>query len=132
MSGIANSSGTVTLGDGAHFWVYLSPQNNTAEVVKGWKVTFSQGNWSDSITYEKPTKQIQTPGLSGLFDIKITELDYSTNPPREVDIPPKEGSPNQIGCNMNCASMVGIVADESPLIGGPNARFWTTWDAFCK
>ena len=134
MSGISNSGGEVKLGGGARFWVYLSPQNNTAEVVKGWSVTFSQGNWSDSITSENPTKQIQTPNLSGLFDIKITETDFSTNPPRggQIDIPPMPPSKNQIGCNSNCASMVGIVADEKPLLGGPNAKFWTTWDALCK
>lgn len=132
MPGASNISGELKLGDGAQFWVYLSPQNDTAKVVKGWAVTFSQGNWSDQITSENPTKQIQTPNLSGLFDIKITETDFSTNPPRQVDIPPMPPSKNQIGCNSNCASMVGIVADEKPLLGGPNAKFWTTWDAICK
>ena len=132
MSGIANSSNELKLGGGAQFWVYLSPQNNTANVVKGWSVTLSQGNWSDSITSENPTKQIQTPNLSGLFDIKITETDGSTNPPRIVDIPAQAPSTNQIGCNSNCSSMVGIIADEKPLLGGPNAHFWTTWDALCS
>lgn len=132
MSGLANSSKELKLGNGAQFWVYLSPQNNTANVVKGWSVTFSQGNWSDSITSENPTKQIQTPNLSGNFDIKITEKDFSTNPPREVDIPAQAPSRNVIGCNSNCSSMVGIVADEKPLLGGSNAQFWTTWDALCS
>ena len=132
MSGKANTKGELKLGGGAQFWVYLSPQNKTAEVVKGWSVTFSQGNWSDSITSENPTKQIQTPNLSGIFDIKVTEMNYSTNPPREIPIPPMPPSNNQIGCNSNCASMVGIVADEKPLLGGPNAKFWTTWDALCR
>ena len=131
MSGLANTSGGVKLGGGAQFWVYLSPQNDTAKVVTNWSVTLSQGNWSDSITSQNPTKQIQTPGLSGLFDIKITELNGSTNPPRNIDIPPQAPSTNQIGCNSNCASMIGIVADEKPLLGGPNAKFWTTWDALC-
>lgn len=132
MSGLANSSSKVQLGGGAQFWVYLSPQNNTAEVVKGWSVTLSQGNWSDTITSENPTKQIQTPNLSGLFDIEITEMDFSTKPPRKVNIPAKAPSTNQIGCNSNCSSMVGIVADEKPLLGGANAHFWTTWDALCS
>ncbi|MEM1222134.1 MAG: hypothetical protein AAGH40_05170 [Verrucomicrobiota bacterium] len=132
MSGIANSTGSLKTGGGAQFWVYLSPQNNTAEVIKTWSVTFSQGNWSDSITSEDPTKQIQTPNLSGEFDLKVTQTDYSTNPPREVDIPAKAPSTNVIGCNSNCASMVGIVADETPVIGGAQGTFWTTWDAFCS
>lgn len=132
MSGLANTNGDLKLGGGAQFWVYLSPQNETGMVVKDWAVTISQGSWSDSITSENPTKQIQTPNLSGLFDIKITEIDYSTNPPREVAIPAMPPSTNQIGCNSNCSSMVGIVADERPVMGGPKARFWTTWDALCR
>ncbi len=72
MAGLANSKGEVRLGGGARFWVYLSPQHDTAKVVKDWSVNFSQGNWSDSITSADPTKQIQTPNLSGEFDIKIT------------------------------------------------------------
>lgn len=132
MSGLANSTGTLTLGGGAQFWVYLSPQNNTAQIVKGWSVTLSQGNWSDSITSENPTKQIQTPNLSGLFDITITELDFSTHPPRTIAIPALPPSTNQIGCNANCASMIGIVANAHSLLGGPNAQFWTTWDAMCS
>lgn len=131
MSGLANISNDLKLGGGAQFWVYLSPQNDTAKVVKKWSVTFSQGNWSDSITSDNPTKQIQTPNLSGKFDIKVTETRYSTNPPSEIDIPAMPPSTNVIGCNSNCASMVGIVADEKPLLGGSNAKFWTTWDALC-
>lgn len=38
------------------------------------------------------------------------------------------GSKPDIGCNTNCASMVGIVATEN----GSDANYWTTWDAFCK
>ena len=75
MSVIANIENEVKLGGGAQFWVYLSPQNNTASVVKGWSVKFSQWNWCDTITSENPTKQIQTKGLSGTFDIEVTELD---------------------------------------------------------
>ena len=120
------------LGKGAQFWVYLSPQNNTAEVVKGWSVTFTQGNWSGTISSEKPEEQLQTPDLSGIFDIVITQTDFSTNPPRKVDIPAKAPSNNQIGCNSNCASMVGIVADDKPKVGGSNSTFWTTWDALCS
>lgn len=130
--GTPNAGKSLNLGGGAQFWVYLSPQNNTAEVVKGWSVTFSQGNWSDSITHDNPTKVIQTPNLSGLFELVVEQTSFSTNPPRQVNIPPQPGSITQIGCNSNCASMVGIVADEYPIIGGSNAHFWTTWDAMCS
>lgn len=132
MAGLANAQQETKLGGGAQFWVYLSPQNNTSEVVKGWEVKFTQGNWSETITSENPTKQIQTPNLSGDFNIEVTEMDFSTNPARRISIPAQAGSRNVIGCNSNCASFVGIVADEKPLIGGPNAQFWTTWDALCS
>ncbi len=131
MSGLANSKSDIKLGGGAQFWVYLSPQNNTANVVKGWSVKFTQGNWTDSISSDNPTKQIKTPGLSGIFNIEVTELDYSTNPPRRINIPAQAGSKNEIGCNSNCSSFVGIVADEKSLLGGSSAQFWTTWDALC-
>ena len=126
----ANSSGQVTLGNGAQFWVYLSPQNDTSKMISTWRVTFSQGDWSDFISSENPTKQIQTPHLSGIFDIKVELLSGSTGTWRQI--PPQTGSNNEIGCNSNCASMVGIVADSTnPLIGSINAHFWTPWDAMC-
>ena len=126
-----NSSGQVRLGNGAQFWVYLSPQNDTSKMISTWRVTFSQGNWSEIISSEDPTKQIQTPNLSGIFDIKVELLSGSTGTWRQI--PPKQGSNNEIGCNSNCASMVGIVADSiNPPIGAINAHFWTTWDAMCS
>ncbi|MDX6747479.1 hypothetical protein SHK09_11795 [Polaribacter sp. PL03] len=132
MSGLANVETEMKLGGGAQFWVYLSPQNNTAKVIKEWSVKFTQGNWSDSITSENPTKQIKTPNLSGNFDIEVTTLNSSTNPPIKVNIPAQLGSINEIGCNANCASFVGLVADEKTLLGGVNVKFWTTWDAMCS
>ncbi|WP_294211377.1 hypothetical protein [uncultured Chryseobacterium sp.] len=127
----ANSSGQLVVGGGAQFWAYLSPENDTSKMITQWKVTFSQGNWSDSISNENPTKQLKTPGLSGIFDIKVETLSGSTGTWRAI--PPKDGSKNQIGCNSNCAAMVGIVADStSPAPGAVNAHFWTVWDAFCK
>lgn len=129
MSGLANTK-NLKLGGGAQFWVYLSPQNNTAEVLKTWSVTISQGNWKGTITSDNPTAQLQTPGLSGTFTVEATTLSYSTNPPMTVQIPPQDGSSNEIGCNSNCASMVGLVAVPGNLGGSP-AQFWTTWDAMC-
>lgn len=132
MLGKPNLDGNLELGNGASFWVYISPQNNTDEAVKEWSVTLSQGNWSGTIDSNNPTKQLQTPNLSGVFTIEISQTDFSTNPPRKVAIPPMEGSKNEIGCNANCASMVGIVANKEAKLGGSNAKFWTTWDALCK
>ncbi|AZB08585.1 hypothetical protein EG344_06880 [Chryseobacterium sp. G0162] len=127
----ANSSGQLQLGGGAQFWVYLSPQHDTAKMISKWRVTFSQGTWSDSISSDNPTKQIQTPNLSGIFEIKVELLSGSTGTWRQI--PPQTGSHNEIGCNSNCASMVGIVADSiNPPIGAINAHFWTTWDAMCR
>ncbi|WP_336961031.1 hypothetical protein [Chryseobacterium contaminans] len=127
----ANSSGQLQLGGGAQFWVYLSPQNDTAKMITKWRVTFSQGNWNDSISSDNPTKQIQTPNLSGIFEIKVELLSSSTGTWRQI--PSQAGSHNEIGCNSNCASMVGIVADSTnPPIGAINAHFWTTWDAMCR
>ena len=118
------------LGGGAQFWGYTSPQNNTEEMIKNWEIKISQGSWSDSITSKNPTKEIQTPGLSGLFDVVVKVLSGSTGLWQEI--PPLEGSTNQIGCNDNCAAMVGIVADSmNPPLGSINAKFWTVWDAFC-
>lgn len=129
--GKANSAETVKLGNGAQFWVYLSPQNNTSEMITKWSVTFSQGQWSGVISSDNPTQQLQTPNLSGIFDIKVELLSGSTGSWRQI--PPQNGSNNEIGCNSNCASMVGIVADSTnPPLGAINAHFWTTWDALCK
>lgn len=41
-------------------------------------VIFTKGNWSDFISSENPTKQIQTPNLSGIFEIKAELLSRST------------------------------------------------------
>jgi hypothetical protein len=129
--GIANSSSVVNLGKGARFWAYLSPQNEKSKMIRNWRVIISQGNWTDSITSEDPTKQIQTNGLSGLFNVNVEVLSGSTGMWQKLR--PVKGSTNQIGCNVNCSSMVGIVADSTnPPIGSINAKFWTTWDALCS
>lgn len=129
--GLANAADKLQLGGGAQFWVYLSPNNNTAKMIGKWRVTFWQGNWKGEINSENPTQQLQTPNLSGIFNIRVELLSGSTGTWREI--PPQQGSYNEIGCNSNCASMVGIVADSmNPMPGAINAHFWTTWDALCK
>ncbi len=130
--GLSNTT-EMKLGGGAQFWVYLSPQNDTSKMITNWKVIFTQkdNNWVGEINSENQTQQLQTPELSGIFQIKVEVLSGSTGQWQEI--PPMEGSRNEIGCNSNCASMVGIVADSThPPIGSINAKFWTTWDAMCS
>lgn len=116
---------SLTVGNGAKFWVSISSQNNTAKNVTKWSVRFEQGNWTGSITSANPYDQLQTPGLSGLF--KVTVTGSGPHMP-EHQLQPQPPSTHEIGCNSNCASMVGIVSDPN----GGNAHFSTTWDAFCK
>jgi hypothetical protein len=112
-------------GKGAQFWVYISPQNNTASVVTKWSVTYTHkdSNWVGTITSDNPTEILQTPGLSGLFDVKAQASGPDFGP---VELHPSEGGP-VIGCNDNCSSFVGILADPD----GKGASYWTTWDAIC-
>jgi hypothetical protein len=113
------------LGKGAYFWVYLSPQNKTAEIVKDWTVTLSQPGWSASISSREHPPVLQTEGRSGVFDVKV----IWRQPPDAVIVAlrPSPGSKPNIGCNENCAAMIGIVAN----LDGP-PTYWTVWDAFCK
>lgn len=110
---------------GAVFWAYISPQNNTGQVVTDWSVTISQGPWSGSITSADPQQQLQTPGLSGIFQVVVTGAGPSM-PPQQLS--PQSGSKADLGCNNNCAAMVGIVANSQ----GDSASYWTVWDAFCN
>jgi len=73
MSGTANVTGPLTLGNGAQFWAYVSPQNNTSKNVTSWSVTIQQqgGNWSGVITSTNPHQQLQTPNLSGIFNVVV-------------------------------------------------------------
>ena len=83
------------------------------------------GNWIGKITSQDPQEQLQTPGLSGVFTVEV----WGSGP----DIPWQQlqvqsGSNPDVGCNSNCAAMVGIVANED----GTSAEYWTVWDAFCS
>lgn len=120
-------AGKVVLGNGALFWAYVSPQNNTDKVVTKWAVTLQQlnGNWSGTITSDNPTQQLQTPGLSGIFKVTVVASGPNFGP---VHLAPQAGSKADVGCNSNCAAMVGIVANAA----GTGAEYWTVWDAFCK
>ena len=110
---------------GAVFWAYISPHHDTSKVVTEWSITISQGRWSGAITSAHPTRQLQTPELSGLFNLEVTASGPGFP---ETTLKPQSGVLKGIGCNANCASMVGIVA----LAGGGGAEYWTTWDAMCN
>ncbi|HEX6373573.1 MAG TPA: hypothetical protein VF006_31900 [Longimicrobium sp.] len=118
----------ITAGQGAQFWVYVSSANNTQAAVTRWSVSLesSDGRWSATITNDSPSKAVQTPGLSGIFLVKVTGSGPKMS---QRELTPLAGTrPGIIGCNSNCASMVGIVADP----GGTDAHYWTTWDALCN
>ena len=126
MSGKANVE-NVSLGGGAQFWAYLSPQHDTHENVTEWSVTVQQanGNWVGIVTSENPTQTLQTPGLSGLFNVKVVASGPKL--PKKELAPTKDSKPN-IGCNSNCAGMVGIVSNAD----GTDAEYLTVWDAMCS
>lgn len=112
-------------GSGAQFWVYVSEENDSAEILNDWQVTIRHHyeNWSGTITSEKPRKILQTPNLSGIFHVSVTAKVGNETVTREIE--PKSGSNRNIGCNSNFAAMIGIEA----LPSGKDARYWTVWDA---
>lgn len=124
---VDRASAPQKLGGGAQFWTYLSPQNDTQKLVTNWKVVLTQGNWTGEMS-SGGASQLQTPGLSGEFQLEVTAI-VGPNPEWQT-LGPTEGSqPGVIGCNENCASMIGIVVDPND---PSKAYYWTTWDAFCS
>lgn len=127
MKGLVNIEGTITLGKGAGFWAYISPQHETSKNVTKWEVVIQQidGNWYGKITSDNPEKQLQTPGLSGIFKVTV----MASGPKFEwKKLEPKTGYDPNIGCNSNCYSMVKIVSNED----GADAFYANTWDAICS
>jgi len=114
-----------TTGGGAKFLVYISPLNDTPTNVTEWSVTFKQGDWSGTITSKKPTDVLQTPNLSGLFDLEITGSGPHFT---STTLKPGKGDTVNIGCNSNCLSIVKIVS----LPEGKGAYYSPTWDAVCS
>lgn len=114
-----------TLGTGAQFWVYISPSHDTKKYVTQWSVTFSQGNWTGKITSENPEHILKTPGLSGVFTLKV-EAGGPKFPIKKLNA--QQDCNPDIGCNTNCSGMVSIIANPS----GTDAQYCTTWDAFCS
>ena len=111
----------------AQFWAYLSPQNATGQAVTRWEIRLAQegGSWAGTLTSEGPREPLQTPELSGLFTVRVTASGPGF---AERELQPLPDSEPEIGCNDNCAAMIGIVADED----GGGARYWTVSDALCR
>jgi hypothetical protein len=116
---------SLTVGNGAKFWAYVSPQNDTKENVTNWSVTIEQGDWSGTITSGDPYEQLQTSGMSGIF--KVTVTGSGPQMPQQT-LTVQDGSNPEVGCNSNCAAMVGIVSSPD----GTSAQYWTVWNAFCS
>lgn len=113
------------LGNGAQFWVFLSDENETTKLISDWEVVFRHHyeNWSGTISSEKPHKILQTPNLAGIFHVTVKAR--IVNQKEFSEIEPHVGSNRNIGCNSNCAAMVGIIASAC----GTKAGYWTVWDA---
>lgn len=126
-SNVQDMQGKLQLGGGAQFWAYISGQNETPARVTKWSVRFEQvgGNWTGEITSDNPQQTLQTPNLSGDFNVTVEASGPEFGPVQLTPLP--DTQPN-IGCNDNCAAFVGIVA--SPDADGAN--YWTVWDAMCS
>lgn len=126
MYGIPNVKKRMNLGDGARFWAYISPQNDTAERYPEWSVAIEQkdGDWIGKINSDEPHKVLETPGLSGVFKVTV----YVRGEEYRGEIEALSDSQKDVGCNSNCAAMVGIVADPNDR----GAHYWTVWDALCR
>lgn len=111
---------------GAQFWAYVSPQNNTKQNVTQWTVQIHQrnGSWSGQITSADPYKKLQTPGLSGIFNVVVIASGPKFG---QKQLSVQTGSRPDIGSNSNCQAMVGIVSNPD----GTDAQYWTVWDAMC-
>jgi hypothetical protein len=114
-----------TISDGAQFWVHISPQHGTEQYIQQWEVRFQSSDWTGSITSDNPQEILQTPGLSGVFEVIV--IASGPTLPR-THLTPLPDSKPQIGCNGNCAAMVGIIAGAD----GGEAHYWTVWDALCN
>jgi hypothetical protein len=109
MAGKANVENLLLSFNGARFWAYISPDNDTENNVTEWSVTVQQtnGDWIGTITSENPTQILQTPGLSGIFKVIVVA---SGSKLAKQELTPADYSKPDIGCNSNCVSMIGIVS----------------------
>jgi hypothetical protein len=111
---------------GAKFVAYISPQNQTKSNVTQWVIHLKQrgGSWEGTIT-SGGSMTLQTPGLSGVFDVKVIASGPNFS---QKQLSPASWSRADVGCNSNCTAMIGIVATPD----GKDAHYWTVWDAVCN
>jgi len=111
---------------GAKFVAYISPQNQTTTKVTRWVIHIKQrdGSWEGTLSSDGP-RSLQTPGLSGVFDVKVVASGPGF---AQKQLSPTPWSRADVGCNSNCSAMIGIVANSS----GNDANYWTVWDAICN
>jgi phospholipase C len=105
---------------GASFGAYLAPENTTSVMLTHWsaRITSRDGSWSGSITSEQPGEILQTPDLSGVFD--VTVVASGPHMP-EKQLAPLRESRADISCDSHHRAMVGIVAAPD----GRDAEYWT-------
>ncbi len=117
----------ITVGGGAQFWAYISPQHETSKNITKWSVTLEQkdNNWIGKITSDNPYEILKTPNLSGIFNVTVIVSGPKLPEKKITNLP---DSKPDVGCNSNCSAMVGIVSNEE----GTDANYWTVWDAFCS
>jgi hypothetical protein len=113
------------LGGGARFWVYKSPEGQTSEQITHYKVVFSQGDWYGVLHSAEPEAILQTPGLSGEFEVKAFAVGPGGPSYDHPPLTPLPDSDANIGCNESCAAMVGLVAADE------GQHYWTVSDAVC-
>lgn len=120
--------GEMTLGGGARFWVYLSPENDTEKYISEWEVIIQpeDGDWIGIISSINPQQMLQTPNLSGIFNVTVRVTVGAFFQPIQI-LPEREGS-KLLVCNSNCAAMISITATPD----GEYATYLTFSDAICK
>lgn len=117
----------VNVPEGAQFFAYISPKNNTEENVTEWSITVSQGNWSGQITSQDPDEIIQSPGLSGEFEVEVRGAGPRMST-RQLKNDSSQSGPN-VMCSINCTAMILIYSTNEE---GTDAMYYTTADAFCE
>lgn len=59
------------LGNGAQFWIYVLPQNETLNYVTKWLLVIEQGDWAGFTDSENPKKKLHAPNLSDIFKVTV-------------------------------------------------------------
>jgi hypothetical protein len=112
-------------GSGATFWVYVSPQNQTAKFIRHWRVEISRSGWRRVISSENPQVQVHAPRLAGEFAVKV----LASGPKfQHQQLPVQPGGRASLMCSSNCDCVVGIIANQD----GVGGVYWTVSDAICR